>query len=330
MTEREALKILELSPDAGEREIKTKYRQLIRQVHPDIHGSSEERYTRHAQRINHAYAVLKKRFAGNADTPQARGKTSSQSPAKKETGAWSSPINSHAYTEREILHYAEDSNGSVLGSFPIARGKYLWKTDEDFPLFLLSVYQCGKELLDEIDLEFRRKEPPTNRRQIHGELTYLLAQQFIDGTALLKEFARSETPDSQGNPIFYMPAMLEFSGSPTCLKPGEQLSPAGVKNHRLYLKNQAGRVLGYLSFPDDRLYYIAIPLFEHKMALVKIQASEKQPQKKKRTAARYQNLHLWIKRTDRDIHSVVESLNLRIERVLKQYQQGSVSPIRPL
>ena len=60
MTEREALKILELSPDAGEREIKTKYRQLIRQVHPDIHGSSEERYTRHAQRINHAYAVLKK------------------------------------------------------------------------------------------------------------------------------------------------------------------------------------------------------------------------------------------------------------------------------
>ena len=218
----------------------------------------------------------------------------------------------------------------MLGSFPIARGKYLWKTDEDFPLFLLSVYQCGKELLDEIDLEFRRKEPPTNRRQIHGELTYLLAQQFIDGTALLKEFARSETPDSQGNPIFYMPAMLEFSDSPTCLKPGEQLSPAGVKNHRLYLKNQAGRVLGYLSFPDDRLYYIAIPLFEHKMALVKIQASEKQPQKKKRTAARYQNLHLWIKRTDRDIHSVVESLNLRIERVLKQYQQGSVSPIRSL
>lgn len=83
MTESEALKILELSPDAGEREIKTKYRQLIRQVHPDIHGSSEERYTRHAQRINHAYAVLKKRFAGNADTPQARGKTSSQPPRKK-------------------------------------------------------------------------------------------------------------------------------------------------------------------------------------------------------------------------------------------------------
>lgn len=127
MTEREALKILELSPDAGEREIKTKYRQLIRQVHPDIHGSSEERYTRHAQRINHAYAVLKKRFAGNADTPQARGKTSSQSPAKKEAGAWSAPINSHAYTEREILHYAEDSNGSVLGSFPIARGSICGK-----------------------------------------------------------------------------------------------------------------------------------------------------------------------------------------------------------
>lgn len=49
MTESEALKILELSPDAGEREIKTKYRQLIRRYIRDIHGSSEERYTRHAR-----------------------------------------------------------------------------------------------------------------------------------------------------------------------------------------------------------------------------------------------------------------------------------------
>lgn len=323
MTEKEAFEILELSPDAGETEIKTKYRQMIRQVHPDIHGSSEKHYTRHAQQLNHAYAILKKRIsAGGKESFRSQKGTTAKANTRATQHTWNAPINAHAYTEREILHYAEDYSGLILGSFPIARGKYLWRTDEDFPLFLLSLYQCAKELLDSIDRTLRRIETPVNRRQIHGELTYLLAQQFIDGSALLKEFAKSETSDSQGNSIFYMPAMLEFSRSSCSLKPGEPLSPAGIKHHRLYLKNGSGEVLGYLSFPDDRLYYIVIPLFEHKMVLVKIQAAEKQPQKKKRAAIGYQNLHLWLKRADRNILSITESLNLQIERLFEQYRQN--------
>lgn len=321
MTEKEALKVLGLSPDADEEEIKKRYRRLMMQVHPDIHESSGRHYTRRAQSINHAYGVLKRKMACRGAGPDSVRKASGTKGknGKKSSGVWNAPVNPHAYTEREILHYAEDPHGSVLGSFSIARGKYLWRTEEDFPLFLLSLYQCGKELLDEIDLELRRKTPPADRRRIHGELTYLLAQQFIDGSALLKEFAKSETRDFAGNSIFYMPAMLEFSGRPVLLRPGESLSPAGMKQHRLYLKNQAGQILGYLSFADDRLYYIVIPLFEQKTALVKIQAAKKQPAADKESA-RYQNLRLFLKPTDRNLRGVTASLNLQIERALEEYR----------
>ena len=46
------------------------------------------------------------------------------------------------------------------------------------------------------------------------------------------------------------------------LKPGDLLYPAGIRKHRLYLKNRGGHELGYLSFHDDRMYYIVVPLLD--------------------------------------------------------------------
>ena len=151
-----------------------------------------------------------------------------------------------------MLHYAEDYEGNILGNFTIARGKYLWTTEEDFPLFLLSIYRCGQELLDEVDASLQRKEDSFLRRKIHPQLTYLLAQQFMDSTALLKELAKKTAPGEEE--VYYLPAMLEISGSLANLKEGEALFPSRLKDHRLYLKNNAGQELGYLSFPDDLFY----------------------------------------------------------------------------
>lgn len=325
MTKQEACRILGLSPDSGEQEIKKRYRQLMRQVHPDIHGASEQHYTRHAQRINHAYAVLKRNgFAGTGSASHEARHPAAGNGSSREKGnysVWNAPVNSHAYCEREIFHHVEDFDGTILGEFCIARGKYFWSQEEDFPLFLKSVYLCGKRLLDEADMEVGRTKPPAGRGQLQAELTYLLAQQFIDGSALLEKFAKSEPADSDGTPIFSMPAMLECAGALAPPEPGAILSPAGIRQHRLYLKNRDGRVVGYLSFPDDRLYYIIIPLFEHKLVLVKIRAAEKQPKGKRGAAAGYRNLHLFLKPVEHDIRGVAESLTLRIERLLMQYKE---------
>lgn len=325
MTKQEAYRILGLSPDSGEKEIKKRYRQLMRQVHPDIHGSSEKHYTCHAQQVNHAYTILKKSgFAGTDAVSREKRHAAEKSDGKAKSSKhciWNAPVNSHAYCEREIFHHVEDFDGAILGEFCIASGKYFWSQEEDFPLFLKSVYLCGKRLMDEADMEVGRTKPPAGRGELQAELTYLLAQQFIDGSALLKKFAKSEPADSDGNPIFSMPAMLEYVGAPTILEPGEILSPAGIRQHRLYLKNRDGRILGYLSFPDDRLYYIIIPLFEHKLVLVKIRVAEKQPEGKKDSVLEYQNLHLFLKPVNHDIRGVAESLTLQIERLLKQYKE---------
>ena len=118
-----------------------------------------------------------------------------------------------------------DYEGNVIGNFTIARGKYLWTAEEDFPLFLLSIYRCGQELQDEIDGSLQRKERSSLRGKIQPQLTYLLAQQFMDSTALLKKLAKKVSPGEEENGIYYLPAMLEVTGGFSKLKGDESLFP---------------------------------------------------------------------------------------------------------
>ena len=100
------------------------------------------------------------------------------------------------------------------------------------------------------------------------------------------------------------------------VKKWELFYPSRLSNHRLYIKNQAGQELGYLSFLDDRMYYLIIPLFEQKRVQVKMQADEGKAEKRK--AVRYLKLHLWVKLQDAD-RRMPESLNLQIDKLLADY-----------
>ena len=170
-----------------------------------------------------------------------------------------------------------------------------------------------------MDASLQRKEDSFLRRKIHPQLTYLLAQQFMDSTALLKELAKKTALGEEEKEIYYLPAMLEISGSLANLKEGEALFPSRLKDHRLYLKSNAGRELGYLSFPDDRFYYIVIPLFEQRRVLVKIKASKKPASSKKGKTSRYHSLHLWLKLAPQAKKQPPENLNLQIRQLLEIY-----------
>ena len=82
---------------------------------------------------------------------------------------------------------------------------------------------------------------------------------------------------------------------------------------------QAGRELGYLSFLDDRLYYVLIPLFEQKRVQIKIKAAKKQPEKTKKYASNYHYLDMWVRLRDDNFSRMPENLNLQIEQLLAQY-----------
>ena len=317
MTPAEAGRILGISPKADMEQIKKQYRRLMHQFHPDVSGFSNTGYQYTAQEINLAYEVLKKGFADFQEDIFS----GAEKKAASKNLHWDAPLNQHAWTEREILHYAEDYEGNVIGNFTIARGKYLWTEEEDFPLFLLSIYRCGQELLDEIDGSLQRKERSSLRGKIQPQLTYLLAQQFMDSTALLKKLAKKVSPGEEENGIYYLPAMLEVTGGFSKLKGDESLFPSRLKDHRLYLKNSAGQELGYLSFSDDRFYYIVIPLFEQRRVLVKIKAAQTPASSRKRNLSRYHSLHLWLKFAPKAEKQLLENLNLQIRQLLEIYRQ---------
>ncbi|MBD5484513.1 MAG: J domain-containing protein [Lachnospiraceae bacterium] len=328
MTRREAYKILGISPETSKDEIKKRYRQLMFQVHPDSVGSSAESCRYSAQEINIAYELVsidhhaeesdEGDFHKAAGARHRRGKSAQDN----RNDEWGAPINGNAYREREILCYAEDYDGTALGSFCIAKGKYLWTTEEEFPLFLLSIYQCGKQLLDECDEQFHDGAASADRQLVQAELTYLLTQQFINGSALLQELAKEEMAEADGKQIFYVSAMVELTAGTVSLETGEFLYPSKLRQHRLYLQNQKGREIGYLSFHDDRFYYIVEPLFEQKRVQIKIQVAEKQEKRRHSKTPGYRNLHLWIKLLDVSENYVPENLNLRIEELMEAYKKS--------
>lgn len=318
MTREEACRILGVSPGAAPDQIKRKYRQLMHRLHPDVGPSEEDLHL--AWQVNAAYALLKRTWpAGDASQagPDAASGISRHS-------AWDAPVNSHAYRERDILCYAEDSEGEVIGTFTAARGRYFWTTEEDFPLFLRSIYLCGKELLDEVDASLGRASSSC-RSRFHADLTYLLAQQYIDASSLLKDLAARTTSDREGQEIYYFPAMLEtkgkgLSGLPGSLPADAPLFPSGVRDRRLYLKDISGQEAGYLSFSDDRLYYVLVPLFEQRQVLVRLRAAGENASHNKRNAG-YRRLHLWLKfKKEEDKSRLPESLNLQISQLLEHYR----------
>ena len=159
----------------------------------------------------------------------------------------------------------------------------------------------------------------TSRAVIKAQLAYLLAQQYIDATYTLNELI---TPVKQNNAqIFYIDSMLEMPANAPFLRAGMTLYPQSLKNHRLYLKTKSGNAAGYISFRDDRLYYIIIPLLEHKRAQVKVQIAARQDKNNTRHNVKYKNLDFWIRISDNNSGTFPESINMQIEEILTKYSK---------
>lgn len=74
----------------------------------------------------------------------------------------------------------------------ITEGKYLWTIEEDFPLFLKSIFACSNRLLQEIEAKLEKSVREEERLKVQAELTYLLAQQFIDAPEILGHFSETK------------------------------------------------------------------------------------------------------------------------------------------
>ena len=326
----EAYEILALSGDCDFKEIKKQYRQLMHRVHPDSGAFVVEEYPYTAQEINEAYETLQRRenegiLHRKHDTKasdNAASKAAWQARYGRERGeeqSWDAPENPNAYMKRKIFHSVEDMDGCAIGAVAVAEGKYLWKVEEEFPLFLKSIFECSESLLSKVDAELGRGCQSAVRLRVQAELAYLLAQQFIDGAGTLEELL-TPTDSTEETDTFYIPAMLEMNGS-AAVRSRMVLYPAGIRAHRLYLRTKGGKDAGYLSFRDDRLYHIVIPLLEQRRAQVKIEVSAKQDRKNTSGIHKYKNLDFWLRVAKENIGTFPESIGLRIEQLLEKYRE---------
>lgn len=324
MNTEQALHILGVSPDADQTEIKKTYRKLMHRVHPDAVAFEKKAYAYTAQEINEAYEVLSgsRQFAGGVrQKPEEGRKKPAENRADKKDGRqtqrWKAPENQKAFMKRPIFHFVEDADGTVIGTIEIAQGKYLWQPEEEFRLFLKSIFVCSEMLLAQIDEERGRMSDAVRKADVQPELAYHLAQQFIDADAVLQQLF---TPlETKGDPTYYIPAMLELSEGEARVRAGMLLYPVGIRRHRLYLCTRSGRQAGYLSFRDDRMYYIVIPLLEQKRAQIKVEVSEKQETIQQRKGRKYQNIDFWLRIPGKYCGTCLENSNLRIKSLLEQY-----------
>ena len=151
-------------------------------------------------------------------------------------------------------------------------------------MFLRSLYVTSKELLDNARPSLFFELPEMIKQKYLADLTYLLTGQFIDSSLTLKELGVLDVD------AYKIDAMVELDGNAPTPKVGDSLYPAGVTNHRLYLRNKGGQIVGYLSFKDDRLYYVVIPLFEQKKVQVKMVVTDNAL--KSRTRKKYVDLKI--------------------------------------
>ena len=108
-------------------------------------------------------------------------------------------------------------------------------------------------------------------------------------------------------------------------KTGDLLYPSEFRHRRLFLKDVSGEELGYLSFKDDRLYYIVIPLFEQRRVQVRIRVSEEPAsQGKGKNTSFYQSLDLCIRLDPLQQKFLPENLNLQIKKIIREYISPAV------
>ena len=226
------------------------------------------------------------------------------------------------YKENLMNRYAVSSVNSMLAALNRFFKEQGWYD------CVVKLVRVQRESFRRQEKELSREEPPSIRLSVQAELAYLLAQQFTDAQSSIRELASEMKTDPQGRELYHFSAMLEYdkkwiskahgTSFRTDLQEGELLFPSSLRKHRLYLKIHHGQEMGYLSFPDDRLYYILIPLFEQRRVQVRIRMAAKGRAREKSAGCR--KLSLWIRLSDRNQSGLPENLNLQIERLLEAYR----------
>ena len=234
MTKEEAFALLGVT-DMDPLQIRRRYRELIRQIHPDAAGG-DPAATGAAQKLTSAYQFLKKE--GFREILR-----------RKEWGIRENP---NAFVQRTI-YMEEDVFGSSVILDTGIRGRFYWDPEmESFTLLLKSVGDSAEHILDTLT-----EMPPGQEdyRHLKIRLLHLLLQEFIDPYTMIRRLCPDSVQDGE-NRIYTLPCHLRLQKAwQPLLK--QELAARAEGSHILV---QAGEATAAVTFPDQAFHYIITPM----------------------------------------------------------------------
>lgn len=304
MTPKDAKKILELSGSEEKTEIRKNYRRLMKKYHPDVLKENGPEHLQRVHKLIEAYHLL-----------MNKEKEKAESGRQKYKWKWTGKVNEKAFCERNIyLFYSLEVEGTPY--YQVAKGKYMWDPEEEeFSLFLLSLRQASKELLEQVEdgngiyiQEFHIKE---KRFQTQAVLIPLLAQQFMEPLSVLVKMSTPESSDEDGREIYHFRARI-ITEVKKSLSKGEVLYPKGFQGNRIIVMNRERKILGSLSFDEDYLYFCIIPLLKQKRAQIKMRVRDIRKEGKA-------EVDFYFRPEQQEEYDQSDELNKEIQAVIARY-----------
>ncbi len=245
MTLKEAYKILGASSKDDDREIKTKYKKLLIMYHPDSdpNGDRNPEDDKKIRLVIEAYKKIRESEGENV--------------ADNYEFTWDAFENRTAYSERNIYVqfriFDED-----LPLSRMARGRFVWDPDmEDFPLFTKSVLEACKEVMT-------RNLSMPDPDKVKDIFNYMM-QEYVLPADAARKLGKKVT--EEGNLETYHFDGFLMTDSPidkkvyeNCI--GEPLDVFLREDRAVLEQMVSGKVLGSVTFDEDELYYVVLPLLE--------------------------------------------------------------------
>ncbi len=296
MTLKEAYKILGASMQDDEREIKTKYKKLLIMYHPDSDptGKRDPEDDEKIRQVIEAYKKIR----------ESEGKSYFDT----YEFTWDAFENKAAFSPRDIYVrfkiYDEE-----LPLSRMARGRFVWDPDmEDFRLFSKSVLEACREVMTDHDTI-----PSPDRIK---DIFHLMMQEYVLPADAARKIGRKVREDADEEVFAFSGFVKENPEGlrTTAVHIGEPLNIFLKEDRAVIQEIVTGIIPGTVSFDEDELYYVILPLLEDPW--VKSHATITKAEKSRRSGTR---MNVMIELTiPRDLKDIPVSNAGLIEKLLRK------------
>ena len=237
MNLKEAYKVLGASPKDDPRTVKTKYKKLLILYHPDSDptGKRDPEDDEKIRQVIEAYRKIRESDGESGYDPYEF--------------TWDAFENRNAFSERNIYvqfkMYDEE-----LPLSKMARGRFVWDPDmEEFRLFSKSVLEACREAITDYDAA------PTP--DLVKDIFHLMMQEYVLPADAARKLGKKVGEEDGPETYSFVGFVKEASATP-----GEPLNIYLREDRAVVEEIVTGKILGAVSFDDDELYYVILPLLE--------------------------------------------------------------------